>query len=208
MTWHIFVLKWSEFGNSLGSYLSAVAPMAATAAVLISIISIILTRKYNRRQVDYSDLTATLSFLNEWREPEFKEKQAHVQTEVKRKVSEDSNFVAKGYNGLDTGDKRAVEAVSFFFDYVGNIISAGHLNKRLLFTVLARPIMDHWYVLSPLLERERNIRSKDANATVRRRFPKYEERYQAGFEHLAEEARRFSAKRALKLRKYDFSKPR
>jgi hypothetical protein len=201
----------SAFLNIIGDFLvgnrELITLAVATLALLISLYQIFFTRGHYKRQIGSTKLRQTLDFLNEWRQPEFKETQFHILNIVSQKLVNDPTFRFKGYRYLDKDDKKAVQVVSYFFDYSGNISGTNYLDTVLLLTMLARPILDHWNIISPLLIEGRKIRQNIASSQKMPSQPKYKERYQAGFEHLAAEAYWFSQRRALKLKSMKFEIP-
>lgn len=143
---------------------------------------------------------ATMDLLAEWRDPAFKESQAYVLEQIPTKLAAGNGSYAKrGYRNLDAVDRAHVTRVSYYFDYLGNLIAAKAVDKQLVLTIIARPIIDHWRTLRPLIYFERKNREyQSEEESVESDF--YVERYQGGFEHLYVLAREFRQLSSLPLR--------
>ena len=163
--------------------------------VSLTIIQIIL----NESALKANKIKFTVDFLNEWREKEFKDSQRFVLTTIKEKLLNDKCFVHKGFSNLEGDEKEHVLAVSYFLDYLGNLLAAGALHEKLLLTMLAQPIINHWETLRPLLYQERKMR----NPMLTKDNTLYKENYQGGFENLYIRAKEFKKEEMLKGMKLD-----
>ena len=193
-----------EYINTHGVVFTSIVTLIG---VTVALIQSSFTKTYYFRQISAIRVTQTLAFLNEFRQSGFKIQQHHVLSVISSKLIQDPDFSKRGYRGLDKDDKPALEQVSYFFDYVGHVQSTGYLDERLLLTTIARPIIDQWSVIAPLLMKEREIRrnlTKPEKPTIHHR---YVERYQSGFEHLAAIAYRFTQRRALSEKEVKFKLP-
>lgn len=141
----------------------------------------------------------TVDFLNEWRKKEFKDSQRFVLTVIKEKLSNDRCFAYKGFSSLEGEEKEHVLATSYFLDYLGNLLAAKALDEKLLLTMLAQPIINHWETLRPMVYQER----KKRNLMSAKDNPRYKENYQGGFENLYMRAKEFKQEDALKSMRLD-----
>lgn len=176
---------------------------AGTLTILIPAVYYATQFAVGRANLQAAKRKLTLEFLNEWRQPEFNKSRQHVLRTVLRKCKEGGeSFVEKGYAGLTEADKLHVIRVSYFCDYLGNMIALKAVEEKLLLTILCRPIIDHWHVLRPLIEAERRNRLASAShdAAAGKTGDNYLEKYQAGFEHLYDSASNFKQKGALDLK--------
>lgn len=175
-------------GQEQSNLISLITNLVLSGALLI------VSIYFSLRGVVKNKQEVTLNFLNEWRDMNFRDSQQYALSVIAGKLKDDPDFVLRGYRGLDKEDKPHVLRVSFFFDYVGNMLAAKAIDKKLILTVISRPIINHWLVLRPLLRTERKLRQLD----VINNSSGYMARYQAGFEHVYLLAIKFQMKKALK----------
>lgn len=131
-------------------------------------------------------ITQTFLFLNEWRSKDYTASRDYVNDTVQPKLTEE--IIARGLRGLSSEDALHVRNVCYLLDYAGTALVLGFIDETLLLVVIGDPVQKLWRNLGRLIEAERSIRRSAAEERGANMY-RYEDDFQAGFEHIAERAR-------------------
>lgn len=141
----------------------------------------------------------TYVFLNEWRSPDFYQLTRFIRGDFASTLTKSK--AALGFRGLSEEEAAKLRRVTHFLDYAGRAMQTGVINKRILLTTIGEPVLILWQILGPLIIRERELMA-DELSNLGRPKKAYRQRWQGGFEHMAEEARRFRQPRAIRDKRY------
>lgn len=162
--------------------------LIALAALGVGMINFLFVRRKDR-------MIQTYAFLNEWRDPEFYEFTRYIRDTFKKELT--SRKISGGFRNLPVEEAKKLRRVTHFLDYAGRAMQTGVVDNRIILTTIGEPALQLWKILGGLVAQERELMKKEILAGGRP-TKAYRQRWQGGFEHMAEEARVFQQRKAYK----------